>query len=364
MARPISAVVNLAALRSNLLLARMQAQGAQILAVVKANAYGHGLLRVLPALGDADGMALVELDGALRLREQRYRRRIVLLGGFYSVGELDEIAQRRLSIVVHHPEQLRMLEKVKLERPLEVFVKLDTGMHRLGFPAKTAKAIAERLVRCSNVAALRLMTHFARADEADGIAEQKRCFDQACEGLAYPRSLANSAGVFRFSDVGGDIVRPGIMLYGGSPFASDDADKLGLRPAMTLSSEIVAVQTLEPGQGVGYGSTYVASAAQRIGVVACGYADGYPRSAPTGTPILVAGERTRIVGRVSMDLLTVDLEPVPGARIGSPVVLWGEGLPVDEVARAAGTIGYELLTRVTARVPFETVQREHIDIEV
>ncbi len=364
MPRPISAVVNLAALRSNLLLARVLAPGTQVVAAVKANAYGHGLQRVLPALAEADGMALVELEGAALLRDNRFQRRILMLGGFYSVGDLDEIAARRLSIVVHCDEQVRMLEKVRLARPLEVFVKINTGMNRLGLPPGRVTDVIERLSASANVGALRLMTHLASADAADGIAEQKRRFDEVCSGLTFPRSLANSAGVFRYREVGGEIVRPGIMLYGASPFAAGTADLLGLRPAMTLRSEIVAIQNLEPGGRVGYGGTYVAAGNERIGVVACGYADGYPRHAPTGTPVVVAGTVTRTVGRVSMDLLTVDLTAVPQAGIGSQVVLWGDELPVDVVAEKCGTIGYELLTRVAARVPIETVHKEHIDIEV
>jgi alanine racemase len=364
MPRPISAAVNLSALRSNLLLARVRAGGAQVLAVVKADAYGHGLLRVLPAIGDADGLALVELEGAVRLREHRYQRRILLLGGFHSVGDLDEIAARRLSIAVHCDEQLRMLEKVRLSRPLEVFVKVNSGMNRLGFAVDRVAGVCERLGASANVAALRLMTHLARADEPDGIAEQKARFDEACRDLAFPRTLANSAGVFRYAEVGGQLVRPGVMLYGASPFAGETAESLGLTPVMTLSSQVIAVQQLAAGERIGYGGAWQADAPRRIGVVACGYGDGYPRSAPSGTPVVVAGVRTRTVGRVSMDLLTVDLEPVPEAGVGSPVVLWGEGVPVDEVAAHAGTIGYELLTRLSARVPVETVRVERVDIEV
>jgi alanine racemase len=364
MPRPTTAFVNLAALRSNLVLARVRAPGAQVIAVVKANAYGHGLLRVLPVLGDADGLALVELEAAVQLRESRYRRRILLLGGFYSVGELDEIVERRLSIVVHSPEQLRMLEKVRLARPLEVFVKVNSGMNRLGFSPAEVRGAVETLSQSANVAALRLMTHFACADEPDGIAAQKRRFDEACAGLTLPRSLANSAGVFRYREVAGDLVRPGIMLYGASPFPGESAEALGLLPAMTLRSQVVAVRELKAGDAVGYGGTYRASGSERIGVVACGYADGYPRHAPSGTPVLVDGRPSRTVGRVSMDLLAIDLTLLPEAGVGAEVVLWGEGLPVDTVAASCGTIGYELLTRVTARVRFETIRREHIDLEV
>jgi alanine racemase len=197
------------------------------------------------------------------------------------------------------------------------------------------------------------MTHFARADEPDAIAEPLARFTAACEGMPYPRSLANSAGVVRYTDVGGDVVRPGVMLYGATPFATRSAQSLGLSPVMTLRSKLIGVQTLAAGESVGYAATFTAARPTRVGVVACGYADGYPRHAPNGTPVLVDGQRVPMAGRVSMDMLTVDLSSVPGARIGSDAVLWGEGLPVDEVANAAGTVGYELLCAVAPRVRFE-----------
>jgi len=206
--------------------------------------------------------------------------------------------------------------------------------------------------------------HFARADEDDGVAEPLRVFAEACKGLPYPRSVANSAGVIRYAEVGGDIVRPGIMLYGATPFAYDSAETLGLVPVMTLRSELIAVQELAAGDAVGYGASYVAPGPVRIGVVACGYADGYPRHAPNGTPVLVCGRKVPVAGRVSMDMITVDLTEVPEARVGSPVVLWGEGLPVDDVAGAASTVGYELLCAVAPRVPFAVTEVGRIDLEL
>ncbi len=364
MARPLYAQINLTAMRENLACVRAKAPGAQVLAVVKANAYGHGLTRVLPALEDADGLALVELDWAVGLREQRYMRRILLLEGFFAEGELTEIAQRRLAIVVHDREQVNMLEAATLSRPLEVFVKVNTGMNRLGFRPAEVAGVCERLASAPAVAALRLMMHFSRADEEDGIAEPLAQFEIACRGLPYPRSVANSAGIIRFAEVGGDFVRPGIMLYGATPLPYDTPEMLGLRPVMTLRSEIIAVQDLKANESVGYGSQYTASRAHRIGVVACGYADGYPRHAPNGTPVLVLGTKVRLAGRVSMDMITVDLTDVPDARIGSPVVLWGEGLPVDDVAAAASTVGYELLCAVAPRVPFVTSQLGSIDLDL
>jgi alanine racemase len=364
MARPIFAQVNLAALAANLAKARELAPRAQVLAVVKADAYGHGLVRVLPALADADGLALLELDAAVRLREARYSRRILLLEGFFEPRELDDIAGARIAVAVHHPEQVAMLERAVLARPLEVFVKVNSGMNRLGLRPADVAAVCERLSRAPSVAALRLMTHFARADEEDGLADALATFEAACRDLPYPRSLANSAGVVRYAEVGGDVVRPGIMLYGATPFAYHSAESLGLQPVMTLRSQLIAVRELAPGDSVGYGATYTATHPHRLGVVACGYADGYPRHAPNGTPVLVGGRRARIAGRVSMDMITVDLTDVPDAQVGSPVVLWGEGLPVDEVASAAGTVGYELLCALAPRVPVVATRVGRVDLEL
>ena len=364
MARPLYAQINLTAMRENLARVREKAPATQVLAVVKANAYGHGLARVLPALEDADGLALVELDAAIQLREKHYMRRILLLEGFFAEGELNEVAQRRLAIVVHDIEQVKMLEAAVLARPVEVFVKVNTGMNRLGFRPAAVAAICERLARTPAVAALRLMTHFSRAEEEDGLAEPLALFEAACRGLPYPRSVANSAGIIRFSEVGGDFVRPGIMLYGATPLPYDTADMLGLRPVMTLRSEIIAVQDLKANESVGYGAQYTASRPHRVGVIACGYADGYPRHAPNGTPVRVLGTKVRMAGRVSMDMITVDLTDVPDARVGSPVVLWGEGLPVDDVAAAAATVGYELLCAVAPRVPFVTSELGSIDLDL
>jgi alanine racemase len=258
---------------------------------------------------------------------------------------------------VHCAEQVDMLERVRVSRPLDVYLKINTGMNRLGVAPADARALAQRLSQAQSVASLCLMTHFARADEPDAIAEPLARFTAACEGLPYPRSLANSAGVVRYADVGGDVVRPGVMLYGATPFATRGAKALGLSPVMTLRSKLIAVQMLAAGESVGYAATFTAARPTRIGVVACGYADGYPRHAPNGTPVLVDGQRVPIAGRVSMDMLTVDLSSVPGAGIGSNAVLWGEGLPVDEVANAAGTVGYELLCAVAPRVRFEVHER-------
>ncbi len=352
MSRPIVAAVSLAALAANVAAVRRYAPGSEVLAVLKANAYGHGLMRVLPAMADADGLALIELDAALQLRTSGYAKPIVLLEGFFEARELPTIAEARIAVVVHSLEQIRMLEDARIGRPLDVYLKVNTGMNRLGIAPSDARAASETLARLRNVASVRLMTHFAAADEENGIADALARFTRACTGLPYMRSLANSAGVVRYAEVGGDVVRPGIMLYGATPFATRSAESLGLRPAMTLRSRIIGVQDLATGDAVGYGCTFRAPRAMRIGVVACGYADGYPRHAPNGTPVLIQGARVPMAGRVSMDMLTVDLTSVPGADVGSEVTLWGEGLPVDEVAAASSTVGYELLCAVAPRVPF------------
>lgn len=352
MARPLVAHVDVAALAANLARVRAFAPGSEVLAVVKANAYGHGLTRILPGLASADALALIELDAARQLRTEGERRPILLLEGFFDPAELDDLAAHSLATVVHSVEQVRMLEHARLSRPIDVYLKVNVGMNRLGVAPGHVRALAERLAQAGSVASLRLMMHFARADEQDGLGEPLARFVSACAGLPYRRSLANSAGVVRYAEIGGDSVRPGVMLYGATPFAGRSAAALGLAPVMTLRSALIGVQSLNAGDSVGYGGTFTACAPMRIGVVACGYADGYPRHAPNGTPVLVNGRRVPMAGRVSMDMVTVDLSSVPDAGVGSDVVLWGEGLPVDDVANAAGTVGYELLCAVAPRVAF------------
>ncbi len=351
MTRPIQARIRASALRNNLAVARRHARGARLMAVIKATAYGHGLMRAAGALHDADGLAVLDLEAALQLRRAGYGRRILLLEGFFELPELPVMAQHGLAAVVHSAEQLRMLEALPLGAPLDVFLKLNTGMNRLGLVAAELRPALARLQASRNVGEITLMTHFACADDAGGIAAQLERFEAATAGLALPVSLANSATLLRYPHAVRDWVRAGIMLYGASPFADETAAQLGLEPVMTLQTRLSAVHALAPGEAIGYGATFRASAPMRIGVAACGYADGYPRHAATGTPVLVAGRRTRTLGRVSMDMLCVDLSNLPDAGVGSPVVLWGEGMPVEEVAAAAGTISYELLCALAPRVP-------------
>jgi alanine racemase len=349
MARPIRATIRLSALRSNLALA--QRSTPRVLAVIKASAYGHGLLRAARALSAAEGFAVVDLDDAVRLREAGHGQRILLLEGFFEARELPAFGASALSAVVHNAEQVEMLERTRLASRLEVFLKVNTGMNRLGFPPDALRDALARLDACGNVEKITLMTHLANADDARGIDWQLEAFQAATSGLDLPVSIANSAALLRYPDAARGLARPGIMLYGSSPFADRSAAELGLIPAMTLESQVIAVQNLMPGDSVGYGGAFTSDRRMRIGVVACGYADGYPRHAGTGTPVLVSGRRTGTLGRVSMDMLCVDLTDLPDAGVGSPVVLWGEGMPVDEVAAAAGTVSYELLCALAQRVP-------------
>ena len=353
MTRPIRATLDPSALRGNFAVARQHAGEARLWAVIKANAYGHGLMRAAEALDDlADGYALLDLDDAVALREAGYRQPILLLEGFFEADELPLFAEYGLTPVVHALEQIEMLTGAALPARLPVYLKINTGMNRLGLSLESFHAALTALETLPSVASVTLMTHFADADLERGIGWQMARFVESAQGCRHPVSLANSAALLRFPEVRRGWARPGIMLYGSSPFPQDEtAGQLGLRPVMTLSSELIAVHDLQKGDRVGYGGVFSAEGPMRIGIVACGYADGYPRHAPTGTPILVEGCRTRTVGRVSMDMIMVDLTDIPAAGIGSPVVLWGEGLPVDDVAAAAGTVSYELLCALAQRVP-------------
>ncbi len=361
MTRPLTARIDLAALAHNLGVARAAAPRSRILAVIKANGYGHGLLRVARGLRGADGFAVLSVDEAAQLRGAGYSHPIVLLEGFFHLDELAEIARLRLRPVIHRADQAEILARAHLEHRLDILLKIDTGMHRLGLPPARVAAVLASLRTSPNVGGITLMSHFACADEPSiGVADQLAVF-QSCllcpsggEG-AYPVSLANSAALLRYPESHGDWVRPGIMLYGASPFAEQTGADLGLLPVMTLESRLIAVRRIRKGEAVGYGAHFVAERDMNVGVVACGYADGYPRHAGTGTPILVEGRLTRTLGRVSMDMLGVDLEPVPHAHVGSPVTLWGAGLPVEHVAVQAGTIAYELLTALAPRVRVEEI---------
>jgi alanine racemase len=362
MPRPIEALIHTDALAHNLARAREKAPNARVWAVVKANAYGHGIERAFEGLRAADGFALLDLAEAERLRALDWRGPILLLEGVFEPRDLELCSRLKLWHAVHCEQQIDWLAMHKTHEPHRVFLKLNSGMNRLGFTPAAFRAAYARLDALPQVDEIGLMTHFSDADSqrhgADGIAHQLAAFESSTDGLAGERTLANSAATLRHpARTAADWVRAGIMVYGGVPdFPEHDAAHWGLRPAMTLRSRIIGVQQLQSGDTVGYGSAYTAERATRVGIVACGYADGYPRHAPTGTPVLVDGARTRTLGRVSMDMLAVDLSELPACGFGSEVTLWGEGprgsrLPIDEVAQSAGTIGYELMCAVAARVP-------------
>ncbi|GAB3464593.1 alanine racemase [Azotobacter salinestris] len=352
--RPLVATVDLAALRHNHALARRCAPGARAFAVVKANAYGHGVREVVTALrDDADGFAVACLEEAAEVRALHDSARILLLEGCFEPAEYRIAAQLGLDVAIQDGEQAEALLAAELERPLNLWLKLDSGMHRLGFSAPALRDWHTRLLGARQVAELNLMSHFACADEPGHplTARQLESFLGLADVPFAARSLANSAAILSLPQAHLDWLRPGIMLYGASPFAGRDAAELGLQPAMSLTARLIAIREVAPGETVGYGATWRAGRPTQIGTVSCGYADGYPRSAPAGTPLAIRGRRVPLAGRVSMDMLTVDLSELPEARVGDAVELWGADLPVDEVARACGTIGYELLTRVSARVP-------------
>ena len=356
MPRPIQARIDLSALRHNCALVRSKTSSARIWAVLKADAYGHGLLRVARSLAaSVEGFALLELSAAIALRDAGLKHPIMLLEGCFEPADLELCAEYGLTPAVHHLEQLRMFAAVGLKAPLPINLKINTGMNRLGFTAAELPAVQAMLEANERIGTVGVMTHFANADDDLGVQWQLERFAEMRQGwlgrLPGEVSMANSAAILHHPHTAADWVRPGIMLYGSSPFADRTDAECGLRPVMTLTSQIIAIQELHAGERVGYGGIYTAQRPTRVGIVACGYADGYPRSAVCGTPIVVCGRRTTTVGRVSMDMLACDLTDIPEAGVGSPVVLWGEGLPAGDVAAAAGTLAYELFCALAQRVP-------------
>jgi alanine racemase len=357
MPRPIQATIHTQALRHNLGQIRQSMPDARIWAVVKANAYGHGIERVFEAFSGADGFALLDLDEAQRVRQLGWRGPILLLEGVFEQRDLELCSRLSLWHTVHSEAQIDMLAMHKTNVPQRVFLKMNSGMNRLGFTPERYRAAWTRLNALPQVDEISLMTHFSDADGPKGIADQVARFNAATVDLPGERALSNSAAALRHTGLVSDWVRPGIALYGSAPdFPERSAMDWRLQPGMSLASKLIAVQDLSAGASVGYGSSFTATGPMRIGVVACGYADGYPRHCSTGTPVLVNGVRTRLVGRVSMDMITVDLTPVPAAGIGSEVTLWGRSsggalLSIDEVAQAGGTVGYELMCALAARVP-------------
>jgi len=355
------AVIDHSALRHNLAVARSHAPNSRVWAVIKANGYGHGMLQTAMALASADGLAVARVEEAVRLRQAGISQPILVLEGAVFDQELVAADEHGLELVLHQPGQVALLERIGVASPLRVWVKVDTGMHRLGFDPQDVPTLLGRLDAIPWVQGPPgLMTHLANADDTeDGLTLLQCDRLRNLDPLGRHRlSIGNSAGILAYPASRSHWVRPGIMLYGASPLIGRTAAELGLRPVMTLRSRLIALRSLRRGDAVGYGGSYLCPEDMPVGVVAIGYGDGYPRHAPTGTPVLVDGRHASLVGRVSMDMISIDLRSIPDAAVGDPVTLWGEGLPIDEIAERAGTISYELLCHVTARVRMKHKCRE------
>jgi len=353
MSRPAKITIDLSALRHNLNQVKQMAPNSAVLAMVKSNGYGHGIERVALALPNADAFGVASVEEGLHLRHAGVTHPVVLMEGLFSEEELPRVLTHDFSLVVHHDAQIEMLEHHISEKPIQVWLKINTGMNRLGFEIAEVPQAYDRLMRCASVAKpIGLMTHFAEADslEKAPTLQQIELFNSTIKDFSGPRSLANSAGIIAWPSAHADWVRPGIMLYGASPFSNHRGVEHHLQPAMSLSSEIIAIHQAAKGSRIGYGGIYTCPEDMTIGVVGIGYGDGYPRHVKSGTPVLVNGRHCPVVGRVSMDMITVDLRTQPEAKIGDPVLLWGPGLPVEIIAEQSETIPYELLTRITQRV--------------
>ena len=359
MSRAARAVIDLSALQHNLQRAVAADPAARQYAVIKANAYGHGVVPVAQALHAADGFAVASVEEALELRAAGIRQAILLLEGFLRADEIAAVLEHKLEVVVHHEIQLELLEQAARQpgraAAIPVWLKVDTGMHRLGFSPEAAPQAWQRLTSCPLVGNIALMTHLANADDLadDGTRRQLALFASVLADKKLARSIANSAGILAWPDSHADMDRPGIMLFGVSPFLNETGAERDLRPVMTLYSELIAVNQYRQGDALGYGGSWVCPADMPVGVVGLGYGDGYPRHAPSGTPVLVNGQRLPLIGRVSMDMICVDLRQQPHAKVGDAVILWGEGLPAEEIAEAAATIAYQLFCNITPRVPRE-----------
>ena len=353
MSRPAWVIIDLAALHHNFSRVRILAPSSKIIAVVKAEAYGHGLIRIARALQQTDAFGVACLEEAIALREAGIRQAVILLEGPYAAAELHDIDRLQLDMVVHHSDQIVMLEQYKARTPIKVWLKIDSGMHRLGFDLNDVKSSWSRLQACTAVhREINLMTHMANASnpESPMTLTQLQRFNETCAGMTGARSIANSASMLAWPQTHADYVRPGLMLYGVSPMDGGNASDHGLLPVMSLQSTLISVRQVAKGEPVGYGADWFCPEAMPVGIVAIGYGDGFPRHGRTGTPIIVNGKRAQIIGNPSMDMITVDLRNVPGAKIGDPVELWGKSLAVEEVARHASTIPYELLCAVHKRL--------------
>lgn len=358
MTRPTKAIIRLNALRHNYNQARLAAASSQVMAVIKADAYGHGIVPIAKALENADGFAVACLEEALTLREAGIKQKILLLEGVFSAAEIPLVRSAKLDLVVHTAEQVDLITKTVLADDNRLWLKLDTGMHRIGFTvnefARHYQTLSEKIGNKSIV----LMTHFANADKLDdaSTAKQINLFKSTTKNIVAARSLCNSAAILSRPEAHADWIRPGIMLYGSSPFINETGERRNLLAVMQLESQIIAVRQFKKGDSVGYGGLFTCPEDMRVGIVAIGYGDGYPRHMQTGMPVIVDGRRTQLVGRVSMDMIAVDLRPIKNPRIGLKVELWGDHLSVDEVAQGINTISYELLCQISARVPREYVE--------
>lgn len=353
MPRPIRAVIHQHNLEHNLAVIRQKIGQAKIWSVMKADGYGHGIKRIWRGLKDSDGFAVLDLHEAILLRNEGWKGPILLLEGFFQADDLAVIDQYQLTTSVHSRWQLAAIEQAPLSKPISVYIKLNSGMNRLGFSVDEYADIVSQLNQMENVADVTLMSHFANSDLVEGTQVPLAKIQQFSQ-LSLPTCIANSGAVLWHKNTHYDWVRAGIVLYGASPSGKwGDIAEYGLKAVMTLQSEIIAVHDIEAGQSIGYGSRFTSGKPMRIATVACGYADGYPRHAPTGTPVWCHGQRCALLGAVSMDMLTIDISDCPEAAIGSQVELWGENLPVDDVAQSAGTIGYELLCALARRVPID-----------
>jgi alanine racemase len=355
--RPIKACINLSALTFNLQSIKKIAKNSKVMAVLKANAYGHGLIESVKAIKNVEGIAILTIEEAFKIRKAGYKNTILLLEGLFAAEEIYQAEKLNLNITLHNDRQIEFLDNVVLKNPVSVHLKINTGMNRLGFPPDQIDYLIENLNANPNVSDITLMTHFASADEKEGITKQLDCFNRVTNYYNFSSSVANSAALYKFPEARLDWVRPGIILYGASPFEDISAKEIDVKPVMSLISKIIAIQDIKKGQAVGYGSNFIAKDDMRIGIVACGYGDGYPRHAKTGTPIFVHDKTTKTVGRVSMDMLYVDLSKIEKAVIGSKVEMWGNHISVDEVAKNSGTVGYELLCNISAssRVPLDYI---------
>jgi alanine racemase len=352
----IRAVIDTAALRHNLGQVRRAAPDSRVMAVIKANAYGHGLVPAARAFAAADGFAVARLGEGLALRAAGLTNRILLLEGVFSAEQLAVAAQAQFELMVHSFEQLELLEALGGETRVTAWLKVDSGMNRLGFRLEEFGAAYDRLRRNAHVQAEpTLVTHLASADDRSDpkTRQQLEAFATVTSGVAGARSIANSAGVLAWPAARADWVRPGLMLYGVAPFAGGTGATFGLRPAMTLCTEVIAVKNVRAGETVGYGGSWAAPRETRMAVVAAGYGDGYPRNTASGAPVLISGRRAPLIGRVSMDMITVDVTDLPAVAVGDPVVLWGDAVPVEEIAAHAGAIPWDLLCSVSQRVPLE-----------